>query len=460
MAVLSGPVTAGDKGVPFGRPNLDFAGLGYQEEEYFLEGTATKYRPRAGTEFGRDGRWNVEPAGTAPYRTRYVVYRPIDARAFNGTVLVSWNNVSAGFDGYTVDSAEILEGGYAYVAVTAQRAGVHGMGEHPMGLVQSDPERYGTLSIPSDDYSFDIFTQAARTVGAERTRSPIDPLDGLDIRHLVAFGGSQSASRLGAYINAIQPIEGLFDAFLPYLYFGGGSPLDVGDEVFNPGADRLQRSRLPMIPCRIRDDLDALVMVVNSEVEAISCYPVRQPDTERYRCWEAAGTAHVSFQSMQSRAAAMGQDEGVAAVAGLKGINEVPLSPVLEAAYRRLQEWLETGSAPASQPLIEFGCNPVDVVRDEHGIARGGIRLPQVEVPLATNSAIPAPENPLGFLGGSCIPFAPEKILALYGDSETYLAGFEQATRAAEKAGVILAHDVEPLLLEAKSAFDRAISGA
>ena len=325
-----------------------------------------------------------------------------------------------------------------------------------MGLVQSDPERYRTLSIPSDDYSFDIFTQAARTVSAER--SPIDPLDGLDIRHLVAFGGSQSASRLGAYINAIQPIEGLFDAFLPHLYFGGGSPLHVGDDVFNPGANSLQRSSLPMIPCRIRDDLDALVMIVNSEVEAISCYPVRQSDTERYRCWEAAGTAHVSFQSMHSRAAATGQDQGVAAVAGLKGINEAPLSPVLEAAYRRLQEWLETGTAPPLQPLIEFGGDPADVVRDEHGIARGGIRLPQVQVPLATNSAIPAPKNPLGFLGGSCIPFAPEKILALYGDSETYVVRFEQATRTAEKAGVILARDVEPLLREAESAFDRAIS--
>ncbi len=460
MAVVSGPVSVGDKGVPFGRPTLDFAGLGYQEKEYFLDGTATKYRPRAGTELGIDGHWDVEPAGTAPYKTRYVVYRPIDASAFNGTVLVSWNNVSAGFDGYTVDSAEVLESGYAYVAVTAQRAGVHGMGEQPMGLVQWDPERYGTLSISSDDYSFDIFTQAARTVSVERSRSPIDPLDGLEIRHLVAFGGSQSASRLSTYINAFQPIDGLFDAFLPYLYFGGGSPLDVGDQVFNRGAERPQRSSLPMIPCRIRDDLDALVMIVNSEVEAISCYPVRQSNTERFRCWETAGTAHVSFQSMQSRAAALGQDQGVAALAGLKGINEVPLSPVLEAAYRRLQEWLETGTAPPSQSLIEFGGDPADVVRDEHGIARGGIRLPQVEVPLATNSAIPVPEGPLGFLGGSCIPFAPEQILALYGDAETYLGRFEQATQAAQKAGVILDRDVEPLLREAQSAFARAISGA
>jgi alpha/beta hydrolase family protein len=148
------------------------------------------------------------------------------------------------------------------------------MGEHPVGLVQVNPARYGSLSIPSDDYSFDIFSQAAGAVGTGRARSPIDPLDGLEVRHLVAFGGSQSASRLGAYINAVQPRDRLFDAFLLYLYFGGGSPLDLGRDVFNPGGDRLERSSLPMIPCRIRDDLDALVMIVNSEVEAISCYGV------------------------------------------------------------------------------------------------------------------------------------------------------------------------------------------
>jgi Alpha/beta hydrolase domain len=458
VTLVSGPLVS-ETGHPFGRPNLDFAAVGYREDEYLFEGTATKYKPKNGTVLGRDGRWAVEPAGTAPFRSRFVVYRPADAAAFNGTVLVSWNNVSAGFDGYTVDSPEILESGYAYAAVSAQRAGVHGMGEHPMGLVQVDPARYGNLSIPSDDYSFDIFRQAARAVGAGRSRSPVDPLDGLEVRHLVAFGGSQSATRLASYINAIHPLEQLFDAFLPYLYFGGGSPLDVGEQVFNPGGTRGERSSLPMIPCHIRDDIDALVMIVNSEVEAISCYPVRQPDTERFRYWEAAGTAHVSLQSMVARAAGLGQDAD-AAIAGLKGINEVPLNPVLEAAYRALQAWLETQTPPPSQPWIEFAGDPPKVVRDENGIGRGGIRLPQVEVPLATNSAIPAPGSPLGFLGGSCVPFPPEKVRALYGDANTYLARFEQATRATERAGVLLDRDAGPLVQDAKEAFEQAIAEA
>jgi len=457
VTIVSGPLTA--EGAPFGHPDVDFAGFGYRVEEYLFEGEASRYRPRQGAALNADGRWEVEPAGTAPYRSRFVVYRPIDSAVFNGVVLVSWNNVTAGFDSYTVDSPEILESGYAYVAVSAQRAGVHGMGDHPMGLLQADPIRYGNLFIESDDYSFDIFSQAARAVGNGRLRSPVDPLSGLEVKHLVAFGGSQSATRLGAYINAVQPLDRLFDAFLLYLYFGGGSPLDVGEKVFDPQRGGLDRSSLPMIPCRIRDDSDALVMIVNSEVEAISCHAVRQPDTNHFRYWEVAGTAHVSLQSTLTRATAMGGEVTAALLDGLRGINEVPLNPVLEAAYRRTTEWLQTGAPPPPQPLIQFAGNPPEIGRDEQGIARGGIRLPQVEAPLATNSAVPAPGSPFGFLGGSSVPIPPEVLRHRYASAAEYLALFEQVTRAAEKAGVILARDAEGLVGDARAAYEQAIEG-
>jgi hypothetical protein len=174
--VITGPVTGGSKGRVFAGPNTDLAARRYQETEYFLEGTATRYRPRSGTDLGLDGRWDVEPAGTAPFRTRFVVYRPSDPRSFNGTVLVCWNNVSAGFDGYIVDNPVILEAGFAYAAVTAQRAGVHGMGEHPTGLVQWDPDRYGSLSIPSDDDSYDILSSTVNCSNWQRWATvPCDP---------------------------------------------------------------------------------------------------------------------------------------------------------------------------------------------------------------------------------------------------------------------------------------------
>ena len=231
---MTGPVTGGSKGWVFGGTMVDLAAVGYVEDEFFLDGTATRYRMVGGGDPGRDGRWDVEASEEAPYRTRIVVLRPEDPAAFNGTVLVCWNNVTAGYDGYSGDNAEILQGGYAHVAVTCQKAGAHGFDDTPQGLTTWDPERYGSISIPSDDYSFDIFTQAGRAVGPGRAREPVDPMGGLDVHWLVAYGASQSAGRLGTYVNAIQPLAGVYDGFILSLYFGTGTALEVGDTVLNP----------------------------------------------------------------------------------------------------------------------------------------------------------------------------------------------------------------------------------
>lgn len=89
------------------------------------------------------------------------------------------------------------------------------------------------------------------------------------------------------------------------------------------------------------------------------------------------------------------------------------------------------------------------MVRDEHGIAKGGIRLPQADVPLAQNSAIPLKDDVFAYLGGSSHPFSPEKIQALYGSKDTFLARFREAAARSVAAGVLMPRDVEPLVAEA-----------
>ena len=96
--MIRGPITGGNHGWAFGRPLFELATRGYVEEEFFLEGEATTYRPVAGAELGRDGQWQVEPKGKLPFRTRFLVYRPADPSRFNGTVVVCWNNVTAGYE--------------------------------------------------------------------------------------------------------------------------------------------------------------------------------------------------------------------------------------------------------------------------------------------------------------------------------------------------------------------------
>jgi hypothetical protein len=127
--------------------------------------------------------------------------------------------------------------------------------------------------------------------------------------------------------------------------------------------------------------------------------------------------------------------------------------PVYDAGLHHLDQWLTTGTGPPSQPLIEFAGDPPEVVRDHHGIACGGIRLPQVEVPIAQNSAIPVADDIFSVLYGSSVPFSKPLLRELYGDAATFVARFEEAAHAAEKAGVLLSRDVGPLTDEAQASF-------
>lgn len=330
-----------------------------------------------------------------------------------------------------------------------------------------DPERYSDLDIPSDDYSFDVFTQAAMAVGPNRERGVIDPMSGLDVKRIIAQGASQSAGRLSTYYNAIAPLTGVIDGFLLLIYFGRGTPLEVGDAVVNINTPQAASSQPRLTGANLlRDDLDVPLFVVNSELEAVSCRGVRQDDSDTMRFWETAATCHVSQQGREARQKVTDRDEIVSRPADV-GINAIPMNPVYDAAYHHMHIWLADGVPPPVTPRIEFvegAKQTIDepaaddpVVRDEHGIAKGGIRLPQADVPLAKNSAIPLSDGIFALLGGSSHPFSREKILDLHGDRKAFLAQFEQAGRRAIDAGVLLPRDLPNLLSEADETWAKLV---
>jgi hypothetical protein len=447
---VTGPISGGKHGWPFAASIQDVSALGYVEAEYFLAGDATRYKTVADTELGADGFWQAEPAGTAAFKTRFLVYRPADAAKFNGTVIVTWNNVTAGHDLFGAGSAEIFEGGYAIACVTTQKVGIVGLPPANQGLSDWDSERYGDLHHPGDDYSFDVFTQAAQVVGRDRDTSGIDPMAGLNVERVIAQGASQSAGRLGTYVNAIAPLTDAFDGYILTIYFGRGTPLEVGDTVVNINAPQTEtpQRRLQGVN-RLRDDLAAPVFVVNSELEAIACFGVRQPDTDKMRFWEVAGTCHVSHQARVIRQQLIDRDQLVSRPIE-PGINRIPMNPIYDASYHHMHRWLKHQEAPPVTPRIEFEGSEPAVVRDEHGIAKGGIRLPQADVPLGQNSSIPVTPDIFAVLGGSSVPFDAEKILSLYGSKQEFLAKFKAATEFAIEAGVVLPRELPGLFAEAE----------
>ena len=323
-ATITGPITGGERGTPFSA--VDVSELGYVTEEFFVEGIANTYRLTEGTHTP-DGKWSSERSDTTtPFKTRMLVVRPSESDRFNGTVIVFWQNVTAGFELGSA-AGEALRG-YAWVGVSAQKVGIDGFPQDPQGLKTWDPARYGSLVHPGDAYSYSIFTQVAQALSPDRDRSSIDPLGGLAVERLIAVGASQSAMRLRTYINGVHHVENVFDGYIPFIDFG---------RVF-PFAREMSGEQSRSSRASIRADLDVPTIVVNSETEVPSYYGVREEDSDRFRYWEVAGTSHVSV--------ARPDEPG-------SGGNWLSYSPVYNAAIRHLHVWIKDGIAPPMMPRIE-----------------------------------------------------------------------------------------------------------
>jgi hypothetical protein len=438
-AELSGPVEGGVRGFPFTSSALDLDEAGYTEREYFATGVAQSYEPDG--EWGVDGRWRVTPAATAPYTTRILVRRPTDPDRFNGTVVVEWLNVSSGVDidvdfGYLGE--ELLRQGYAWVGVSAQEEGIEStgggrgltLGPSAVGLRSWDPERYGTLDHPGDAFSYEIFSQVGRALGADERSNP---LRGLDVEHVIADGESQSAFRMLTYVNAVHPVAGVYDGFLIHSRNGGGAPLADGFV----GVEQ----------ARVRDDLDEPVFQVQTETDIFELGspfpPVRQPDTKRIRTWEIAGTAHADVRYLR-----LLYDQGRRQLDDMIDLTQVfdiandgPQEYVMHAALRALQAWVVEGAPPPrAKPLrVTDGA----IARDEHGNALDGVRTPQSDVPVATLTGEGSS------LIGSTTEFDAATLAALYPTRDDYVRGFRRATERARRRGFIVAEDARRLVRQA-----------
>ncbi len=443
-ANVSGPVTGGKQGKPFNAPELDLAKHGYVAEEFFLDGTAHAYELLPGTKQGSDGRWQLRKREqTAPFRTRFLVVRPIDASKFNGTVVVHWQNVTAGYELGSVSEGNEYLRGYAWVGVSAQKVGIDGFpGPQAAGLKQWDPERYGSLAHPGDDYSFDIFAQVGRVIGPKRDTSKVDPMGKLPVKHLVAAGASQSAGRLRAYINGIHPLDNVFHGYIPYIDFARLMPFSA-PVAATPAVSSLN-SAAPILDrpnTIVRTDLGVPVFVVNSETETEGYVVSRQPDTDTFRFWEVAGSAHVNVE------------RGANARTDLESPNWLAYRPAYDAAVRHMHVWLTQNKAPPTAPLIELeATNPPKIKRDAHGNALGGIRLPDFAVPTAehrgTGTNKPGGYR-LGFLYGYARDFTAQELAALYPDSKTYLTQYDAALADAVKQGYVLPEDAQGMRTKA-----------
>ena len=82
---------------------------------------------------------------------------------------------------------------------------------------------------------------------------------------------------------------------------------------------------------------------------------------------------------------------------------------------------------------------------DAHGNVLGGIRTPAVDAPIATLSGRSAGGTSFCFLFGSTVPLTPAQLKSLYPNHGTFVSTWVKATKAAQKAGFLVAADAKEL---------------
>jgi hypothetical protein len=410
--------------------NHELPARGYIEEEFFIEGAATRYATPNQTNPDASSTGTVISTGN-PFRTRMVVRRPVDPSKFNGTVLVEWYNVTNNFDAentWFFAWEHMMRAGYVWVGVSAQRVGVN-------ALKVWSPTRYGTFDVTAggtvndDSLSYDIFSQAGQAI---RQPGTIDVLHGLIPQQVVAIGESQSAQRLAAYANSIQPLANIYDGIV----------------------------YLSTIGQRVRQDLDIPLFKVLTEFDVLGASEasVRQPDTDGFRTWEVAATSHVDQHLRDSREPLELRDNGVSSEhVGLDGIctfqpvgTRVPTTYVLASALDKMVTWIRTGTPPPTAPRIQTITNTT-AVRNSLGIAQGGIQLAQAVVPYRINVGLNSGPGACVRWGYS-VPIATTQLQSMYASRIDFYSAFVRTSKANFLAGYMLLLDVVHDAAEAASA--------
>ena len=354
--------------------------------------------------------------GTSPaYTSRMVVHRPKDPAKFTGTVFMEWYNVTGGIDIaplWAVSREYLMREGHVHVGVSAQAVGANALKNYDAG-------RYAAINHPGDTAANAIFSQAAKAIRTqgEKLLGRCMPVDAV-----VALGQSQSSAMLATYLNSAHPTARIYDGFMLHSAPFGSPP------------------SAPNVP----------VFVVFTMNEANGSV-IDQPNIVE---WEVAGASH-----NDAHLTARGNEEQGSQLDGGVGLrctsplNNFPSFWVYNAALDWLNRWVRKGERPPR------GAPMQTAQVDQYGNVRGGVRIQDIEVPIAKYTSSNSAANPLDILsslgcglGGSVVPLTPQQLLQLYPTHDDYVGKY---TRAADKAvadGFLLPADHQIAIQQAKSA--------
>jgi hypothetical protein len=199
-------------------------------------------------------------------------------------------------------------------------------------------------------------------------------------------------------------------------------------------------------------------------------------DGPELRVWQIAGASHVdawigAYGKAEHNWDVTGTPQGYSQEAagqwGLEGgqggvcnlftgpdpvrADELPQQYAHDTALAALQRWMTTGQPPTDTPPLKFdpsGAAAKDgagggVATDQYGNPLGGLRLPQIQAPVAQYQGT-CPQQGQGLIG-TTIPFTTAQLLKAYPSFASYRTKMCEAAIADVQQGVLLPIDARDI---------------
>ncbi|MGN8079249.1 alpha/beta hydrolase domain-containing protein [Variovorax sp. 22077] len=439
----------------------DLAKHGYVEEEYYLQGVAP-----AITAAG-------ETLVQAPYTTRILVRKPADPARFNGTVVIepfSWFGERGA--GWILTRDFLLRRGYAYVGYTlninkpevdpkfisetsaaeAEAIGRYGKIVNFEFMRRFDYARYAPLGTYYDPARFkrgdgpDPFVPQSQGIAAQlalllRTRAPLGPVGGLDVRRVYVNSWAVTAQVWMDYLDQgrhqqwrMRNGRPLIDAYMT----GRMSYGEVGGDAIR-------------VPRKMPDGAPFVTIYTQSELmhDAIEGIDL-PPDTNRprLRYYEVTGTPHLRLADLGTEhTEQLAADVGKGDDPRCRTLYDEPVELIASALLDGMDRWVREGKPMPKAPRV---------TREGKGAARdaatgnmvGGVRPPWIRVPSA--AYLTDQETGCGLIYDTKLPYSKEELLRRYGSFSNYERKFEEAKRQSVQEGYLLPEDAASLKPTAK----------
>lgn len=447
------PVVPGEpetRSTPFIAWFMDLSEDGYVEEEYAVSGEADVYG--YADDPGQSPAVEIIEAHV-PYSTRILVRRPENPKRFNGTVFYEVLNATAGWDGDPIWQSNfeyITREGAIWVGMSTKPVTVDFLrdGWATWPLVTRNASRYAGLAMPHFGQVWDMLAQTGLLLKTPDAAG--NPLAGLDVERIIMVGYSQSAAYQVTFANsfhaaAVTPDGNpVIDAY--YISAGG----DNAKHVTGPTATTPES--LPNGDARnfLLTPVHTMRFQTQTEVVGFPSYTVRQsePGSPWLRFYEMAGGSHVDARLNELGGQALVRDLGLPpsfCPSPAVPYNPINIGFVQAALLDRLDNWVANGKEPPASRFMELDMSgPVSIKLDADGNAIGGVRPPEVEVPLGTY--LPNNTGPgFCFLYGGFAPFSEMELDQRYRNHGSYVSKMVRAIKRSGKEGFLLKEDAAAL---------------